>query len=305
MRVGVLTGGGDCPGLNAVIRAVVRKGEGIYGHQIVGFRHGWRGVLDGEVVELTLANTRGLIHRGGTILGTSRTNPVKMENGLARVRATLERERIDALDRHRGRGHARRRGGGRGRRSRRRRRSEDHRQRLVRDRRHLRLPDRGADRDRRHRPPAHDRGEPRPGDGGRGDGTPRGMDRDVLGHRRRRRHRPRARAALRHRRGVRAHRAPSLRADRASRSSWSPRARFRRRAPSRASAPTSTSSATCASEGSATSSPTRSGVAPATRRGSRSSVTCCAAARPPRTTACSRPGSASPRSTPPTRATSA
>ena len=97
MRVGVLTGGGDCPGLNAVIRAVVRKGEGIYGHQIVGFRQGWRGVLDGEAVELTLANTRGLIHRGGTILGTSRTNPVKMENGLARVRATLERERIDAL----------------------------------------------------------------------------------------------------------------------------------------------------------------------------------------------------------------
>ena len=97
MRVGVLTGGGDCPGLNAVIRAIVRKGEGIYGHQIIGFRHGWRGVLDGEVVELTLANTRGLIHRGGTILGTSRTNPVKMEDGLARVRATLERERIDAL----------------------------------------------------------------------------------------------------------------------------------------------------------------------------------------------------------------
>ena len=97
MRVGVLTGGGDCPGLNAVIRAVVRKGEGIYGHQIIGFRHGWRGVLEGEVVDLTLANTRGLIHRGGTILGTSRTNPVKLENGLARVRATLERERIDAL----------------------------------------------------------------------------------------------------------------------------------------------------------------------------------------------------------------
>jgi 6-phosphofructokinase 1 len=97
MRVGVLTGGGDCPGLNAVIRAIVRKGEGIYGHQIVGFRHGWRGVLDGEVVDLTLSNTRGLIHRGGTILGTSRTNPVKMEDGMARVRATLERERIDVL----------------------------------------------------------------------------------------------------------------------------------------------------------------------------------------------------------------
>jgi ATP-dependent phosphofructokinase / diphosphate-dependent phosphofructokinase len=97
MRVGMLTGGGDCPGLNAVIRAVVRKGEGVYGHQIIGFRHGWRGVLDGEVVELKVESTRGLIHRGGTILGTSRTNPTKSEDGMARVRATLDRERIDAL----------------------------------------------------------------------------------------------------------------------------------------------------------------------------------------------------------------
>ncbi len=97
MRIGVLNGGGDCPGLNAVIRAVVRKGEGVYGHQIVGFRHGWRGVLDNEVVDLTVENTRGLVHRGGTILGTSRTNPTKSEDGMARVRATLTRERIDAL----------------------------------------------------------------------------------------------------------------------------------------------------------------------------------------------------------------
>jgi 6-phosphofructokinase 1 len=97
MRVGVLNGGGDCPGLNAVIRAVVRKGEGVYGHQVVGFRHGWRGVVEGEVTDLTVANTRGLVHRGGTILGTSRTNPSKSEDGMARVRATLERERIDAL----------------------------------------------------------------------------------------------------------------------------------------------------------------------------------------------------------------
>jgi ATP-dependent phosphofructokinase / diphosphate-dependent phosphofructokinase len=86
MRIGILTGGGDCPGLNAVIRAVVRKGEGIYGHEIVGFRHGWRGVLDGETMELTISSTRGLLHRGGTILGTSRTNL-----------DTLGRERIDAL----------------------------------------------------------------------------------------------------------------------------------------------------------------------------------------------------------------
>jgi 6-phosphofructokinase 1 len=76
---------------------VVRKGEGMYGDQVVGFRHGWRGVLDGETIELTIGNTRGLIHRGGTILGTSRTNPHQSDDGPARIRDTLERERIDAL----------------------------------------------------------------------------------------------------------------------------------------------------------------------------------------------------------------
>src|SRR5436305_939670 len=97
MRIGMLTGGGDCPGLNAVIRAVVRKGEAVYGDQLVGFRHGWRGVLDGETVELTIGTTRGLIHRGGTILGTSRTNPFQSDDGAGRLVATLEREHIDAL----------------------------------------------------------------------------------------------------------------------------------------------------------------------------------------------------------------
>src|SRR6266550_1225398 len=97
MRIGLLTGGGDCPGLNAVIRAVVRKGEGVYGHNVVGFRHGWSGVIECNTVELTTANTRGLLHRGGTILGSSRTNPYKTEDGVARVLDTIERERIDAL----------------------------------------------------------------------------------------------------------------------------------------------------------------------------------------------------------------
>jgi 6-phosphofructokinase 1 len=97
MRIGILTGGGDCPGLNAVIRAVVRKGDAVYGDQVVGFRHGWRGVLEGETIELAVSNTRGLIHRGGTILGTSRTNPFQADDGLARVLETLARERIDAL----------------------------------------------------------------------------------------------------------------------------------------------------------------------------------------------------------------
>jgi 6-phosphofructokinase 1 len=97
MRIGLLTGGGDCPGLNAVIRAVVRKGEGIYGHNVVGFRHGWRGVIECETVDLTTGNTRGLLHRGGTILGSSRTNPYKTDDGVARVHDTIKRERIDAL----------------------------------------------------------------------------------------------------------------------------------------------------------------------------------------------------------------
>ncbi|MGH9027275.1 MAG: 6-phosphofructokinase [Acidimicrobiia bacterium] len=97
MRIGILTGGGDCPGLNAVIRAVVRKGEGVYGHNFVGFRYGWRGVIECETTELTIANTRGLLPRGGTILGSSRTNPYKSDDGVTRALDTLNRERIDAL----------------------------------------------------------------------------------------------------------------------------------------------------------------------------------------------------------------
>jgi 6-phosphofructokinase 1 len=97
VRVGVLTGGGDCPGLNAVIRAIVRKGEGVYGHNIVGFRHGWRGVIEDETVDLTITNTRGILPRGGTILGSSRTNPYGSDDGVTRVLDTLAREHVDAL----------------------------------------------------------------------------------------------------------------------------------------------------------------------------------------------------------------
>jgi ATP-dependent phosphofructokinase / diphosphate-dependent phosphofructokinase len=97
MRIGMLTGGGDCPGLNAVIRAVVRKGVGEYGHTIIGYRHGWRGPMEGESMDLSLGSTRGLLPRGGTILGTSRTNPYKSDDGPQRVLATLARDRIDAL----------------------------------------------------------------------------------------------------------------------------------------------------------------------------------------------------------------
>ncbi len=97
MRVALLTGGGDCPGLNAVIRAVVRKGEGVYGHQVIGFRHGWRGAMQGDFVDLDFDNTRGLLPRGGTILGTSRTNPLKSDDGLEQVRSTMEQENVDVL----------------------------------------------------------------------------------------------------------------------------------------------------------------------------------------------------------------
>jgi 6-phosphofructokinase 1 len=97
MRIGILTGGGDCPGLNAVIRAVVRKGEGMYGHNIVGYRHGWRGVMEGQSVDLGVADVRGLLPRGGTILSTSRTNPYKSDDGAERVKATLSRDNIGAL----------------------------------------------------------------------------------------------------------------------------------------------------------------------------------------------------------------
>jgi phosphofructokinase-like protein len=97
-RIGVLTGGGDCPGLNAVIRGVVRTGINRYGHEIVGFRYGWAGVVQGNSVQLTAASTAGILPRGGTILGTSRTNPYRDgADGTAAVRATLEASGIDAL----------------------------------------------------------------------------------------------------------------------------------------------------------------------------------------------------------------
>ena len=97
MRVGVLTGGGDCPGLNAVIRAIVRKGERHYGDEIVGFRDGWRGVIEGTTMPLDVERCRGILPRGGTILGSSRTNPYKVEGGVEQAKGTLKRLGIDAL----------------------------------------------------------------------------------------------------------------------------------------------------------------------------------------------------------------
>jgi len=97
MRVGVLTGGGDCPGLNAVIRAVVRKGVGEFGFDFVGFRDGWRGPLENVTCELGIPQVRGILPRGGTILGSSRTNPFKVENGVERIKDNLGANGVDAL----------------------------------------------------------------------------------------------------------------------------------------------------------------------------------------------------------------
>ncbi|MFJ5844279.1 6-phosphofructokinase [Streptomyces sp. NPDC092903] len=97
MRVGVLTGGGDCPGLNAVIRAVVRKGVQEYDYDFIGFRDGWRGALEGVTVPLSIPAVRGILPRGGTILGSSRTNPLKADHGVRRIRDTLDRHEVGAL----------------------------------------------------------------------------------------------------------------------------------------------------------------------------------------------------------------
>lgn len=97
MRVGLLTGGGDVPGLNAAIRAVVKRGEGEYGHSIIGFRNGWRGVVDGDIVPLTRNHIRNVLPSGGTLLGTARYHPHASNGGMDGVLATLEAERIEAL----------------------------------------------------------------------------------------------------------------------------------------------------------------------------------------------------------------
>ena len=97
MRLGMLTGGGDCPGLNAVIRAVVRKGIDAYGDELVGFRDGWKGVLEGSFEQLTIESTRGILPRGGTILGSSRTNPFKRDDGVQLIRDAIRQNGLDGL----------------------------------------------------------------------------------------------------------------------------------------------------------------------------------------------------------------
>ena len=97
MRVGVLTGGGDCPGLNAVIRAIVRKGVPEYGYSFLGFRDGWRGPLEAITMPLDIPAVRGLLPRGGTMLGSSRTNPFAIEDGVQKIKHNLQSLGVDAL----------------------------------------------------------------------------------------------------------------------------------------------------------------------------------------------------------------
>src|SRR3954454_9328980 len=97
MRIGVLTGGGDCPGLNAVIRAIVRKGVGEYGHEFIGYRNGWAGPLEGLSSPLGVPEVRGILPRGGTILGSSRTNPFTEDGGPQRLAENLRSDGVDGL----------------------------------------------------------------------------------------------------------------------------------------------------------------------------------------------------------------
>jgi phosphofructokinase-like protein len=97
MRIGVLTGGGDCPGLNAVIRAIVRKGVAEYGHEFLGYRDGWRGPLERDSRPLGVPEVRGILPRGGTILGSSRTNPFKEDGGPEAIAANLKADGVDGL----------------------------------------------------------------------------------------------------------------------------------------------------------------------------------------------------------------
>jgi len=97
MKVGILSGGGDAPGINAVIRAVVRKSIQDYGYETVGIKDGWRGLIDGEFIPLDLKTTGGMLFRGGSILGTSRTNPFKREDGPQRILKNVETHGIEAV----------------------------------------------------------------------------------------------------------------------------------------------------------------------------------------------------------------
>src|SRR3989338_6745129 len=95
-RIGLLTGGGDCPGLNPVIRAVVRKAL-LEGYEIVGIKNGWKGLIENDTIPLDINAVSGILHRGGTILGTSRTNPYKNEGDLLKLKENFKKIGLDSL----------------------------------------------------------------------------------------------------------------------------------------------------------------------------------------------------------------
>ena len=97
MKIGILTSGGDCPGLNAVIRGAVLKGIAVHGQEFVGFRDGWRGVVEGDIIDIPRTMVRGIAKQGGTILGTSRTNPFENGGGPEAIKAHMDRLGIDAI----------------------------------------------------------------------------------------------------------------------------------------------------------------------------------------------------------------
>ena len=97
MRIGIMTGGGDCPGLNAVIRAIVRKGDAVYGDEFIGFLDSWDGVMAQRFIELPASAVRGLLPRGGTILGTRRGSPYDSKDGVQQVQKCFREQRLDAL----------------------------------------------------------------------------------------------------------------------------------------------------------------------------------------------------------------
>ena len=97
MAIGILTSGGDCPGLNAVIRSAVFKGTMIHKQEFVGFKNGWRGLLEGDIVPLQRRDVQGISKQGGTILGTSRTNPFDGDGGVERVQENMERHGVDSI----------------------------------------------------------------------------------------------------------------------------------------------------------------------------------------------------------------
>ncbi len=195
MRIGILTGGGDCPGLNAVIRAVGRRSFD-RGHEMVAVREGWRGLVEGIFAPLERKDISGLLPRGGTILGTTRTNPTKVDGGVEAVLANFEKRAARRARRDRRRGHARRRRAPLPRpRVSGRRRAEDDRQRSLGHRLHLRLRHRRDDRHGGDRPAPHDGRVAQPRHGRRGDGPAHRLDRGHERHRGRRRRGPHPRAA--------------------------------------------------------------------------------------------------------------